>query len=511
MTTSDDPQLYGGWQPERSSYLGELSLGGLVLVAGAGLAVMMPIYLHRWVGEIAAVPVALVLLALVYVPVRGISGVEWLSLAVRHQINVARRRNVFLSGLFAPRRSDGTQPMDLPGVLARLRLLSVPTGAGEELGVVFDPRTNCYSAVMEVRFPGLALVDTTKANARVGAWGAFLRSHCVEGGPIVRIAVHDRSLPDDGTALMAWTAKHLDPTAPQHVRDLVADLTADAAPVAAARRTYLTITMSATRARLAVKGAGGGELGACAVLVRELLAMQSSIAGADLEVVTHLTSRDLAEVIRTAYDPHAIPVLAAHAAAAQAPDWQGLPPGVEEELAGPAAAERHWSHYRHDHATSRTYHVHRWPEGRVYASVLQPLLKSGGDVTRSFTMTYECLSPRTARTVLRRERTKRDVKRRVRAQGGKIESLDERQDLAHAQEQDSARVAGHGIVRFTGLVTVTVDSHDPHRLATAHAQMLKDAADSGVVLRELVGVQDAAFAAAALPLGLGLPEKRRAL
>ncbi|MFD0351943.1 SCO6880 family protein, partial [Kitasatospora aburaviensis] len=79
------------------------------------------------------------------------------------QINVAGRRNVFLSGVFAPRRPDGTQGMDLPGVLARLRLLSVPTGAGEEMGVLFDPRTNCYSAVMEVRFPGLALVDTGRA------------------------------------------------------------------------------------------------------------------------------------------------------------------------------------------------------------------------------------------------------------------------------------------------------------------------------------------------------------
>jgi len=506
-SSQQDAHLYGGWQPERSSYLGELSLGGLVLVAGAGLAVMVPVYLHDWAGEFIAAPVALVLLGLVYVRVHALSGIEWLNLAVRHQLNVARRRNVFLSGVFAPRRSDGTQPMDLPGVLARMRILSVPTGAGEEIGVIFDPRNNHYSAVMEIRFPGLALVDTNRANARVGAWGAFLRGHCVEGGPIVRIAVHDRSLPDDGTALMAWTAQHMDPSAPQQVRDLVADLTADAAPVAAARRTYLTITLSATRARLAIKGAGGGELGACAVLVRELLAMQSGIAGADIEVVRHLTSRQLAEVIRTGYDPHAVATLAAHEAAAKAPGWTGLAPGVDEELAGPAAAESYWSRYRHDGATSLTYHVWRWPEGRVYASVLQPLLSPGGDATRSFTMTYECLSPRTARTVLRRERTKRDVKRRVRAQGGKIESLDERQDLANAQEQDHARVAGHGIVRFTGLITVTVT--DPSQLDTACSQMLKDAASSGVVLRELYAAQDAGFAAGALPLGQGLPEKRR--
>ena len=505
-----NPQTYSGWQTERNGFFGQMSLTGCALVAAAALTVLIPVYAQAWSGELIAVPVAAVLFAMATARVYGLTADEWAVLAVRHQINVAGGRAMFLSGVFAPRRrGDDSQPTDLPGVLARLRILSAPTGGGEHLAVVYDPLEATYTAVLQIKFPGLALEDIATIDRRVAAWGGFLRAQCVEGGPIVRIGVHERSLPDDGTALQSWTELHVDPSAPEAAVGLVKQLAAQGGPVANNRATYLTVSLSASRARLAIKGAGGGRLGACAVLVRELIAMQSAMSAADLQIVSQLGPRELAAVIRTAYDPDAVAELAMRTAAAGTRTWEGVAPGLDPELAGPAAAEAGWGSYRHDGAVSVTYQVRSWPASSVYATCLQPLLRPRPTATRSLTLAYEPLGPRRARSELSRERTKRDVARRLRARTGRIESMDERAEMSRALDQDVARAAGHGIVRFTGLVTVTVT--DPGQLETACAELQQDGAAAGLELRRLWGAQDAGFAAAALPLGQGLPVRRAVL
>lgn len=510
MSESTIATTYSGWQSEKQGFFGQLSLTGCALVGAAAVALMVPVWAQQWSGELIAVPVAVVLFALATARVFGMTAEMWAVLAVRHQINVARGQTMFLSGVFAPRRrSDDAQPGDLPGVLARLRILSTPVGGGEEIAVVYDPLEGTYSAVLEIRYPGLALEDTAQINRRVGAWGGFLRAQCVEGAPIVRIAVHERSLPDDGTALQSWTALHLDPTAPAAATELVTALAAQGGPVANNRTTYLTVTLSAARARLAIKGAGGGRLGAAAVLVRELVAMQSALAAADLQVVAQLGPRQLAQVIRTAYDPDAVAEMAVRATAAAVRTWEGVPAGVDPDLAGPAAAETAWGSYRHDGAVSVTYQVRSWPASSVYATCLQPLLRPRATATRSLTLAYEPLGPRRARAELSKERTKRSVARQLRARTGRIESMDERAEMARALEQDVARAAGHGIVRFTGLVTVTVT--DESDLETACAELQQDGAAAGLELRRLWGAQDAGFAAGALPLGQGLTPRRAVL
>ncbi|NED60300.1 PrgI family protein, partial [Streptomyces sp. SID10244] len=73
---------------------------------------------------------------------------------------------------------------------------------------------------------------------------------------------------------------------------------------------------SAARARLAVKGAGGGQIGAAAVLVREINAMAGSLSSAGLQVVEWLPPRGVAQVIRTAFDPEAQLALSARNTAA---------------------------------------------------------------------------------------------------------------------------------------------------------------------------------------------------
>ncbi|MEU2725838.1 SCO6880 family protein [Streptomyces smyrnaeus] len=504
---SAEPVTYSGWQSERSGFIGNLSGPGFALVAAASVIALIPLYARSLSAAFVALPVSAVLLLLAYGRVLGLTADQWITLAVRHQIAVATSRNLFFSGLFAPRTKDGQQPMDLPGSLARLHLLEAPDGLGGHLGLMHNPIEGTYTAVARISHPGLALVDTQKQNARVQAWAAVLRSQCKEDGAITRIAVHQRSLPDDGSTLRAWTERHISEDAPAVAVEALDQLMAGAGPAATIRETYLAVTLSTSRARLAIKGSGGGQRGAAAVLVRELNAMQPTLASAGLQVDQWLPPRGVAQAIRTAYDPEAHVALAErNNAAANNPGWRGAAPGVDPALAGPAAAEAQWGVYRHDGAWTVSYQVRSFPQSEVYATFLQPLLKPRSNARRSLSLVYEPIGPAKARKELAREKTKREAARGLRAKTGRAESEDERREAITARAQDIARAAGHGVVRLTALVAVTVT--DLEQLEIACADLQADASAAGLELRRVWGAQDDAFAASALPLAQGLPDRR---
>ncbi|MBO8189892.1 SCO6880 family protein [Streptomyces spirodelae] len=501
-----EPATFSGWQSERSGFIGNLSGPGFALVAAASAIALVPIHQKSWTAALICLPLAGVLLLLAYGRVLGLTADEWIVLAVRHQYAVATRRNLFFSGAFAPRTRDGRQPMDLPGSLARLHMLEAPDGLGGQLGIMHNPLEASYTAIARVTFPGLALSDTAKQNARVAGWAAFLRSQCKEDGVITRVAVHQRSLPDDGTALRSWTARHTSPGAPAVAVESLNELMAGAGPSATARETYLAVTLSSSRARLAVKGAGGGQAGAAAVLVREITAMHGALSSAGLQVLEWLSPNGVAQAIRTAYDPEEQLAAAARDAAAEDPSWQGVAGGVLPEVAGPAAAETSWGVYRHDSAWTVTYQVRGFPLSEVYATFLTPLLRPRQNARRSLSLVYEPIGPSKARNELAREKTKRQSARKLRAKTGRDESEDERREAETARAQDIARAAGHGVVRLTGVLAVTVT--DFEELETACAELQADASEAGLTLRRIWGAQDSGFAVAALPLAQGLPDRR---
>jgi hypothetical protein len=509
MTSTPTPEasgsrVYGGWQPERSGFIGRLSLAGFLLTGAAVVVLLVPVYHGDWTGLLVSAPISAGLVGLAVVRVGGLAADRWLLHAVRHSWNTLCRRNLFSSGVFAPTRDgdpDQTQPMDLPGTLACLRFLDAPTGTGSSVAVVHDPLAGSYTLVARVAPPGLALADHARRDHRVTAWGGFLAGLCVQGGAITRVTVTQRALPDDGTALACWVADHTSPDAPQVAVRNLGELLGSAGPAGNARDTYLSFTLDATRARAKIRAACGGDTGACAVLVREYAALRPALAAADLRVLEVLGPRRLAEVVRTGYDPDATE----HLAARRTPG-SPLPAGVDPALAGPAGAVAGWGLYRHDGACTVSYQVRDWPRSHVYPTVLQPLLKPTDTARRSLALVCEPLGPRRAERDLAVDRTRRQTLIGLRARTGRVASIDEHRDLGHADAQDAARAAGHGIVRFTGLVAVTVT--DPDQLPGACAELEADAAMARVELRRLWGAQDTGFAACCLPLGQGLPGRR---
>jgi hypothetical protein len=66
---------------------------------------------------------------------------------------------------------------------------------------------------------------------------------------------------------------------------------------------HLSVTLSAGLARLAIKGAGDGQIGAAAVLLRELQTLHGALSSARLQVVEWLSLRKVAMTVRTASRP----------------------------------------------------------------------------------------------------------------------------------------------------------------------------------------------------------------
>ncbi|MFI5527004.1 SCO6880 family protein [Kitasatospora sp. NPDC051853] len=511
MSTQQAPaRTYFGWQEERVAFLFGLSTQRAAMLGAAVLAGIWPFAISHVRVGLVTWPVAFVLLLLAFVRIAGRTVDEWAVSAVSFEILKFRGQNRFLGGAFSPRSAVTDEPtMDLPGILAPLSILEADGGSGDPIAVIHHQLDRSFTAVARIRVPGIGLIDSHRRDQRVAGWGELLNSLCTEGSPIIRIQALQRLLPESGAALQRWHQDHVSDQAPDVAVDITRSLLSTATLATSQREAYLAITMDAARAAGPIKAAGGGTSGAATVLVRQLRALTSGIASADLQVEAWLGPRELAEVLRVAFDPHSSRMLADRRAAATAAMVRGLEapvePGVDPIAAGPSAAESWRGRYEHDGALSVTYAVRSWPKNKIYSTALAPLLGEG-QYRRSFNMHIEPRSPRAAEREVMQERTARSVAVSMRHKTGQIVPEHERQALRQAEAQDAERAAGHGLVRYTAYCTVTVTNHAD--LEDACAALEADANSGRIELQRMWMAQDLGFALGALPVGMGLPKKR---
>jgi hypothetical protein len=507
MPTQAFARTYAGWQHEKVHFLLGLSGRRAALVGIAVFLGLQPLASGHLAGAIGLWPLALVIAACAYVRVAGRTLDEWVITMVSFNLLKLRRKNVFLSGSFIPGRGVEPPRLDLPGVLAPLRILAAQDGVGQDIAVLHHPHACTYTAVAAIDPAGLGLLDPDRAESMVQAWGEVLASLCTEEQPIARVQLVSRTVPETGGGLRSWHTAHLDPAAPLASVMANEELLA-ATPATCRRQMWLAVSLDARRAMIAIRAAGGGETGACRVLEQQVRALRPQLAGAGISVSRWLDSPELSEAIRTGFDPHAAAMLDQRRAEADEQlahgDVPAVQAGLDPSVAGPAAAENSWSSYRHDGAISVTYAIHAWPVSPVYATALASLL---ADAThrRSFSFVVEPLGPRAAQKAVMVERTKREVGIRLRARTGQAVSASEQVALDRAAAQDVEHAHGSGLCRFTGYLTVTVD--EPDELPDACAQAEAGAALVGIELRRMYGAQDTGFAMT-LPVGLGLPAKR---
>ncbi len=496
---------YAGWQQEKVAFIFGLSGPRVASIGAAVVLAVIPVAESDWSLAVITFPVAGLLVLAAFARLAGRTVDEWALTAMIFATHAARGRTKFISGALATSHGKSAARIDLPGIAAPLRYLEAPNGTGGQVAVVHHPYDRTYTLVAKVTYPGILLSDSERRNRRVSGWGALIDGLCTEGNPIIRVQCLQRVVPETGATLVHWHHEHLDPTAPDLAKLVTTALTERAAPTAAHRENYLAITLDAGRAAGAIRAAGGGDTGACAVLVRQSKALAGALAAASLEVVEWLSPRSLAAVVRTAYDPAESQALEARAARARETNYQGVEAGLPLDHAGPVAAHNAWGVYRHDGAWSVAFHIGDWPQSSVYANFMLPLLGEASGHRRSLSLHIEPLPPRTAQRVIGKERTQRNVQTRLRLKTGQIIPEHERAAEARALQQDAERAAGHGLARLTGYLVVTVT--DPDELEGAISSLRADADAARIELRRMYGVQDVGFVLAALPFGMGLPKK----
>ncbi|WP_025274190.1 SCO6880 family protein [Haloglycomyces albus] len=394
---------------------------------------------------------------------------------------------------------DKTRSLDLPGVLAPLEILQHDLPGQQRFGVAYHRIDRTYTAIAHVQFAGIGLIDSDRQEQRISGWGSLLSGLCSDGSPITRIQALQRLVPESGAALRQWHHQHSSPDTPAIVTDTVEGLLDRATIATAQRENYVAITLDARKARSAIKSAGGGHDGALTVLSRYQRAIYSALAGADLQVNGWLTARGIGEVIKSVFDPHAANSLA------ERRHSHHSEPGVDPASAGPSGCETRPSYYAHEGAYTATFWVDSWPRSQTYATVLGPLLGEG-EFRRNLSLHFEPLPPRVAEKEVMRERTSRETAIRIRERTKQVVPEHEKAALQRAIEQDTERAAGHGLVRFSAYVSVTVTDIDD--LERACAELEADAAASRIELKRMYLAQDIGFAAACLPFGFGLPTKR---
>jgi len=513
MATPPGSGTYSGWQREKGGAFFGLDGIQTAAVAIAALMVLLPLMTHSWLALAISTPLTAALIVGALVRVEGRAPAQWIrtyaaSVRVRrsggHRFRSTPRYQTLGAddGLGVP--EDPADEWDLPGVLAPLRLLAAPDGQGGMIAIVHHRVHNTYTAVARATHPGLALLASAQAQHRVQGWASWLAQACAEDGSICRIGTYHAAEPGEVDELAAWAESHIRADAPPQAVELVSKILAADHRKVAEHTSYLSISLSAGRSRREVRNAGGGDNGACAVLSRRLATLGAGVLGAGVVIERWLSPRELAAVIRTSYAPHSRRELGARGVQARRPGWAGAEAGIPPALAGPTWAETSWGVYEHDDSWSVVAEI-EWPRSPRDASMLAGLLAASAKGRRHVAVIYEPIGPRAAERHLQIDKTRRDVAIRLRQRTGQIAPEREQRDLMVATAQDAELAAGHGLLRFAGYASVTVT--DRTLLEEAWDELCADAGAAGLVLRRCSGWIDAAFACAAVPVGLGLPGK----
>lgn len=408
----------------------------------------------------------------------------WLSLLALGVVKLRRRSLVgwipVVSTWLTRRAVGGTRHLHTPGatpsglVLPGLaRTITVTTSPESGAVLIADRRDATVTAVLAVHGTGFVLDDAAAQERRVAGWSRVLAS-LGQREDIARVQVLHVQAPSHAVSARRWWADHvLDPDAlPARV---VAGLLADAEDATGDVECWIAVAVRAPRRRS----------GADRQVETSLAAVVDALQAADVHVTGWMTRRRLHALLRRTYDPTGV-----------CPHTSGDASGDGGGLLGPMGVEETWSHLRTDTAFHAVYWVSEWPRAEVAPSFLQPLLLAPG-ASRSFTLLVEPLPTGAALREIRRAKVELAADASQRSRMGRIEDEASRAEADDVLRRERELVAGHGDLRFTGLVTVTADSADGLALACRATEAA--AARSMCELRLLVGQQVAAHAAAALP------------
>jgi hypothetical protein len=503
-----DTVRYGDWAKEGAGWLFGLTGTAWVLIVGAGLPLLGAIGAHAWVLVLLWLPLWAVLIAGVAVPIRGRAGAVWIRDALWHEIGGLMGWTTWQSRA-ATGRAHRTPQADLPGVLAGVRTYDGPPFGPllQRPAIVQDHAARTWSAVARITHPGIGLAEPA-ARARMAAGLADLLEGAVTAQLVSVLAIQVRTVPDDGAERVAWQQQHVRADAPALALQVNAELDAGLLTSGVRHEVFVTVVVPERRIARQAKASGGGVDGRARVLYSVMGEIEARLIGAvGATSVDWLDSPSLAAAIRTGFAPAERAGLATAALSARRRHGSPPPVGVPMSAAGPSTApapERR--HYEHDAWSSVSCTVLMPERGAVMGALAPVLAPSTAGERRSMTVFFEPIAAQTADRLVGRESMSATTAAEVRTRMGFSTRAAHQRDAARVQGQDVRLAGGRALVRVAVAVAVTVPStwavEDFGRRLEASVRA------SGFPPLRLDLAQDAGFAAACIPLGIGLPQRR---
>jgi hypothetical protein len=475
----------------------------LLLVAATPAWLAMAV--GRWAALLVLVPGWLLACALVAVPVRGWSAAQWLGVLARHAIGGLRGWTTWRAAA-ATDEPDNPADADLPGILAGIRLHDGPPLPGrlDRPALIQDLAARTWAVTARITHPGIGMSADDERDLAAAGLAELLES-CAGAGQVHHLALQVRTVPDDGTQRGEWVRTHRLPDEPplsSHLHDVL-----DATLQTAAVRTEAFLTLVADEQVIGrdAKRAGRGTLGRARVLHHLLAEVEARLLGAlGCTNVTWLDTTALAVAIRTGFEPGDAVALGDAALRRQAPG--STTPDVPIAAAGPATASTTLRSYRHGDWASSSTTILLPRKGALMGSLARVLVPSTIGERRALTVFYRPLAHSQADRRTGRAEMSAAMSAEVRRRIGRVERASERRATAQVHATDEKLQRGRALVQITTAASVTVpatwDSHDHARRLDAAIRLC------GFAPLPLDGAHDAGFAAATIPLGVGLPRRR---
>lgn len=381
--------------------------------------------------------------------------------------------------------------MMLPGEAAELLCYEMECGTA----LVHDPIARTVSFSAQVSADAFDLLDEDEQDMRVQVWSQLLVGFASHPG-VLRIQTLDRTVVHPSADILEYyedmssysgAGALLNPIADASYKDLISR-----AATHTRHDMYLVVVLSVDLLRKEIRGLGGGIASLMGMVHTEMDAIDADLPLAGVRVESWLKPRELAGVIREAYDPDSIEELG---------ERVGERAGVAVESGGPMAASKTWDTMQTDTAFHRTYWISEWPRIQVPAGFISPLTFAG-DFIHSVSIVAEPIDTSVALKRVEKDLEDAAASSRLQAKLGQTRTLQQEQEQTDVQQREKELVAGHGEVRFSGFITISASTKE--ELAAAEAKLRHGASQAHVELRALYGQQHQGFLVSALPLGRGV-------
>lgn len=496
---------YSDWMKDRTGWFFGLTGVQLTLLTVAGLPVWLTMNAARWSWLLLWVAVWVVVGLLVVVPVRGWSAAQWAGVLVAHAIGGLMGWTRWQSKVAAGIADELTET-DLPGVVAGVEIHDGPPYAHlmTRIALIQDHARRTWAATARIEHPGLGLADAD-ARDRMGAGLAELCEAATRTELVDVVAIQVRTVPDDGAEREDWVRLHRRPGGPDLARRVNDLLSAQLMPASVWTESFVTVVVGEDKIGRTAK-AGGGVAGRARVLYGVLGEIEARLLGPmGCTRVTWLDSPALAVAIRTGFEPGDRASLVAAAIAARSD--QRIATGVPLAAAGPTEATTDLRQYNHGDWVSVTDTILLPEQGAVLGALAPMLVPSEAGERRSLTVFYSPVSTRSADRITGREEMSAITGSELRRRTGRLERAKERRAVGRVKATDEKLARGRSLVRPCAAVSVTV----PRSWPTGEIGRRLDASVrlAGYVPQRLDGAQDAGFAAATIPLGVGVAGGRR--